>query len=139
MPPGTPLVAKVRARVGGEKQVRLKGKGKFGVRFGQGFSGRSSVPLDERKRRLAKLESQTICKDCGANGHWANDQQCSKKKSPHPMANLAVEDARQYGYGADEDDAYYAGEQDPVAWMAVEESLDQSFAHLAQHPFGQLR
>ena len=42
------------------------GKGKFSVK-------KTSLSLDERKKKLAELKKKTKCSACGERGHWAGD------------------------------------------------------------------
>ena len=50
---------------------KIKGKG-------QGKHKGNNLSLEERKKRLAELESRTNCQACGARGHWAGDDTCPK-------------------------------------------------------------
>ena len=59
-------------KYGVKKGHFLKGKGKYGVRFGKGLS------LEERKKKLADLKKRTKRSACGQTGHWAGDLACPK-------------------------------------------------------------
>ena len=103
-------VGKVKRRTKGSK-----GRAKFGVRFGKGgFKGKSTVSLEDRKRRLQKLKSQTRCEGCREKGRWANDPPCPRKTAIIPSGNGAFDGdgtARDgggspcHGYCIDEDAA----------------------------------
>ena len=60
---------------------KSKGKSKGKNRFSSGL--KPSLSLEDRKKALTKLKSETKCNDCGEYGHWGGDAICPKKKSSH--------------------------------------------------------
>ena len=62
--------------------VHQKGKGKGKGKSRYGYPLRPSyLTLEDRRKKLGKLKSESACRDCGKKGHWSGDPQCSHKKS----------------------------------------------------------
>ena len=64
-------------RFNDKSKGKSKGKGKTKGK-GKGKHKGNNLSLEERKRRLAELKSRTNCQACGARGHWAGDDICTK-------------------------------------------------------------
>ena len=65
-------------RFNGKKgKGKSKGKGKVKGK-GKGKNKGNNLSLEERKKRVAELESRTNYQACGARGHWARDDICAK-------------------------------------------------------------
>ena len=62
---------------------RGKGKGKYPVRP-------SNLSIEDRRKKLVKLKSETECKDCGRKGHWKGDKECTMQKQQR-SSYLAVD------------------------------------------------
>ena len=65
---------------------KSKGKSKGKNRFSSGL--KPSLSLEDRKKALTKLKSETKCNDCGEYGHWSGDAICPKKKSSHQKTGM---------------------------------------------------
>ena len=82
-------------RTANKGDVKGKGKGK-GKRKGKGKGKRPryssgmkpGLSLDERKKALNKLKSETKCNDCGEQGHWKGDPGCKQLKTSFLATSL---------------------------------------------------
>ena len=55
------------------------------------------LSLEERKKALNKLKSETKCNDCGQQGHWKGDPGCMKQKKTGFLATSLMESQPQQG------------------------------------------
>ena len=57
-----------------------KGKGK-GNKSGKYKIRPSNLTIEDRRKMLADLKARTPCKDCGRNGHWRGDKECTMRRN----------------------------------------------------------
>ena len=130
-----------------------KGRGKGGrrsFRFGGKGKGKGKKSLEERKKALAKLKSETKCKECGEKGHWAGDFACKKKKEGKGTSRVGSlanrEDERRDARCESECDVYNGGdseeeeniEQEPEYEQGQNQESSKEYLEACYHAYNEL-
>ena len=75
------------------KKKGAKASSYFGAHQGKGGYPikRSTLSLEDRRKKLKELKAKSQCKRCGETGHWQGDPECKAKRSPQqPTARFAA-------------------------------------------------